>query len=282
MRRYIDAAVLLSEARMMWESYREAYVLIEGETDRVFYSALLGTIPHIQLRAIGGWENVNDIITLARKESFIHVFGIIDKDYHAIVDDGIEEHDQLAFTDNSDIEMMLITSSAYDKFLKVCGSEVKVNAYKDTRTLVLTAAFPLGILRVLSLFNGYNFYFDGIECKDFVTRNDLLTNIDVLIEKVFQRTRSKGIKVMVSNEDIKQQIIAMQKTEDPLVFCNGHDVLDVLCLAMTKVFASASANEYSPGAVFNYLLMAYPKSEFEESELYSKLNVWLKQNIYNT
>ena len=94
MRRYIDAASILSEARMMWESYRDAYVLVEGETDRTFYSALLGAIPHIQFRALNGWENVSNTINLAIKASFSHVLGIIDRDYHAIGNDGIEEHTQ--------------------------------------------------------------------------------------------------------------------------------------------------------------------------------------------
>ena len=215
----------------MWESYRDAYVLVEGETDRTFYSALLGAIPHIQFRALNGWENVSNTINLAIKASFSHVLGIIDRDYHAIANDGIEEHTQLAFTDSNDIEMMLITSSAYDKFLKVCGSNAKVDSYQDIRAPVLTAAFPLGILRALSLLNGYNLYFDGIACKDF---------------------------------------------------CNGHDVLDILSLAMTKAFASASANEYSPESIFNYLLMGYHRTEFEKSALYGKFDTWLKGHVYNT
>ena len=282
MRRYIDAASILSEARMMWESYRDAYVLVEGETDRTFYSALLGAIPHIQFRALNGWENVSNTINLAMKASFSHVLGIIDRDYHAIANDGIEEHTQLAFTDSNDIEMMLITSSAYDKFLKVCGSNAKVDSYQDIRAPVLTAAFPLGILRALSLLNGYNLYFDGIACKDFITKDDLLTNIDTLIEKVFQRTRSSGTKVTVSNEDAKRQIIDMQTLGNPLDFCNGHDVLDILSLAMTKAFASASANEYSPESIFNYLLMGYHRTEFEKSALYGKFDTWLKGHVYNT
>ena len=112
MRKYIDTVSELCEARMMWESYHEAYVFVEGTSDRRFFSTILGHVPHISFRALDGWERVVSVIDLAKKAGFSYTFGIIDKDYHAVINDGFGENEQLAFTDNNDIEMMLVLSSA--------------------------------------------------------------------------------------------------------------------------------------------------------------------------
>ena len=279
MRKYIDTVSELCEARMMWESYHEAYVFVEGTSDRRFFSTILGHVPHISFRALDGWERVVSVIDLAKKAGFSYTFGIIDKDYHAVINDGCGENEQLAFTDNNDIEMMLVLSSAYDKFLQVCGNEEKISMHQDARTPVLTAAFPVGILRAISLSQRYCLDFDGIECKDFVSRDNLYMNTDMLIQKIFHRTQSKGTRIDVSVEDLKSQLEHLQTSAVPIDYCNGHDVLDILCLAMTKLFSSASANQYTPRNVFDYLLMSYSFDEFKGSKLYAKLNVWLQRFI---
>lgn len=275
MQKYIDAATILSEARMMWSGYQEKYILVEGETDRLFLNTVLGEIPRVRIRAVGGWELVYNTISQAQKEEFVQLLGIIDKDYHVINKDEITESKQLAFTDMNDIEMMLFMSKAYDKFLKICGSESKLKVCPDTRAIILSAAFFVGVLRSISLKNQYCFNFDGIECKDFVDKNNLILNLDKLVEKIIQRTRSNGTTVTVSNEEVKRIILITKEDKKAEEYCNGHDVMDIIGIAMTKVFASASSKEYSPEVIFNYLLMGYTSEEFQKSKMYDKINEWM-------
>lgn len=275
MQKYIDAATILSEARMMWSGYQEKYILVEGETDRLFLNTVLGEIPRVRVRAVGGWELVYNTISQAQKEEFVQLLGIIDKDYHVINKDEITESKQLAFTDMNDIEMMLFMSKAYDKFLKICGSESKLKVCPDTRAIILSVAFFVGVLRSISLKNQYCFNFDGIECKDFVDKNNLILNLDKLVEKIIQRTRSNGTTVTVSNEEVKRIILITKEDKKAEEYCNGHDVMDIIGIAMTKVFASASSKEYSPEVIFNYLLMGYTSEEFQKSKMYDKINEWM-------
>lgn len=275
MQKYIDAATILSEARMMWSGYQEKYILVEGETDRLFLNTVLGEIPRVRIRAVGGWELVYNTISQAQKEEFVQLLGIIDKDYHVINKDEITESKQLAFTDMNDIEMMLFMSKAYDKFLKICGSESKLKVCPDTRAIILSVAFFVGVLRSISLKNQYCFNFDGIECKDFVDKNNLILNLDKLVEKIIQRTRSNGTTVTVSNEEVKRIILITKEDKKAEEYCNGHDVMDIIGIAMTKVFASASSKEYSPEVIFNYLLMGYTSEEFQKSKMYDKINEWM-------
>lgn len=275
MHRYIDAPSILAEAKMMQKDCQETYILIEGESDKIFFNTLMEPHPQIRFRPVNGWKQVYDTIRLAQEESYTNIAGIIDKDYHQLIEDTITETPQLFFTDANDIEMMLFLSSAFEKFLTVCADESKLNLQLDPRKPILTAASYLGALRAISLTEQYHFCFDGFECKDFVHRNTLVPNCKQLIEIITQRTRSKGTQVIVTNESLETCINAFIQAHSPLVLCNGHDVLDILSIAMTKLYASYSSNQYNADALFDYLLMGYTREEFQESELYKKLFGWI-------
>lgn len=278
MQKYIDGSTILTEAKMMYHDYHETYILIEGESDKTFFNTLMGKSANIRFRPVKGWERVRNTILLAQKESYAPIAGVIDRDYHSLLQDGVEENEQLFFTDSNDIEMMLFESSSFDKFISVCADENKIKAYEAPRLPVLESASHLGALRALSLFHQYHFHFDGFECKDYINRNSLDPDCTKLVEKITQRTRSKGTLVTVTNDLLKLQIEEFTKQHNVQCLCNGHDVLDILGIAMTKLYASASSSQYNADALFDYLLMGYSVEEFQESRLYKALSDWIKAN----
>ena len=119
MQKYIDESTILAEAKMMYHDCHEAYILIEGNSDKCFFSVLMGNQSNIRFRPVKGWERVHNAILLAQKESYTPIAGVIDRDYHSLFNDGVEENKQLFFTDSNDIEMMLFESSSFDKFLSL-------------------------------------------------------------------------------------------------------------------------------------------------------------------
>lgn len=279
MQKYINAAVILSEAMMMQKDYHETYILVEGESDKIFFNTLVDADTNIRFRPVNGWKQVYDTISLARQKEYTNVLGIIDRDYHLLVQDGVIEDDQLLFTDSNDIEMMLFYSNSFQKFLIVCADANKLNGYIDPRMPILRAAAYLGALRAISLTNQYNFCFDGFECKDFVNRSSLTADCKQLVERIIQRTRSKGIQVTVTKEELELQIQVFIQEHDICFLCNGHDVMDILGIAMSKLYASSSANQYTVDILFKHLLMGYSTEEFQKSQLYKKLISWIHTNV---
>lgn len=278
MRNYIDAPSILSEAKMMWDSNKKLCIFVEGKSDRIFFNSLFKDIKNIQIRALEGWENVESVISLARKNNFTKALGIIDKDYHYVNNDGIVPNEQLLFTDDNDIEMMLFNSTAYDKFLEVCGKENKLKLYDDKRLMVLEAAFPIGAFRSISLANNYCLCFDGFDYKSITDKNSLFVDVEKLVTKIVERTCSKGNKVIINKEEIINQISLIKSNKIITSYCNGHDVLNILCIAMTKLYATASANDYTPTAIFNYLLMGYSFNEFKKTSLHREIVKWINSN----
>ena len=278
MQKYIDEYTILAEAKMMYQDCHETYILVEGQTDKTFFDVLVGRQSNVRFRPVSGWERVHKTILLAQKERFNNILGIIDKDFHVLLHDGVTENNQLFFTDSNDIEMMLFNSVSLEKFLAIYADQNKLNAGEKPRNRILNAASCLGALRVVSLVNRYNLRFDGFECKDFIDRNTLVPDAKKLIKKITQRTISNGTSVSVTEEVLESQASDLMQVYYPHDLCNGHDVLDILGIAMTKCFSSLPATQYNPDTIFGYLLMGYSDNEFHETQLYNKLTMWIQSN----
>ena len=278
MQKYIDEYTILAEAKMMYQDCHETYILVEVQTDKTFFDVLVGRQSNVRFRPVSGWERVHKTILLAQKERFNNILGIIDKDFHVLLHDGVTENNQLFFTDSNDIEMMLFNSVSLEKFLAIYADQNKLNAGEKPRNRILNAASCLGALRVVSLVNRYNLRFDGFECKDFIDRNTLLPDSKKLIKKITQRTISNGTSVSVTEEVLESQASDLMQVYYPHDLCNGHDVLDILGIAMTKCFSSLPATQYNPDTIFGYLLMGYSDNEFHETQLYNKLTMWIQSN----
>lgn len=268
MQRYIDEYTILAEAKMMYQDCHESYILVEGQTDKTFFTVLMDKQSNIRFRPVSGWERVHKTILLAQKEGFKNILGIIDKDFHVLLQDGITENDQLFFTDSKDIEMMLFNSVSLERFLNIHGDENKLKVGGSPRDRILNAGSCIGALRMVSLSNRYNLRFDGFECKDFIDRNTLVPDFKKLIRKITQRTASNGTSVSVAEAILEGQANECMRAYCLHDLCNGHDVFDILGIAMTKCFASLPSNQFNPDALFGYLLMGYSNNEFHETKLY--------------
>lgn len=47
MQKYIDEYTLLAEAKMMYQDCHESYILVEGQTDKTFFTVLMGSQSNI-------------------------------------------------------------------------------------------------------------------------------------------------------------------------------------------------------------------------------------------
>lgn len=56
MQKYIDEYTLLAEAKMMYQDCHESYILVEGKTDKIFFTVLMGSQSNIRFRPVSGWE----------------------------------------------------------------------------------------------------------------------------------------------------------------------------------------------------------------------------------
>lgn len=275
MQEFIVPSVILDQARMLYRDANKLTVIVEGSSDRTFFRTIMGE-QDMQFYPVNGWEKVRDIIDVAIAQGYVETMGIIDRDYHVLLNDGVTENDQLAFTDQNDLEMMLFLSPSFSKFLKISAIEAKLSTIENPRSPILKAASYLGALRALSLKNNYCLCFDEYKCKDYVEHMRLAADIKQLVKKVVQRTRSKGIRVSVDETALLSAVNDYVRDNCAECLCNGHDVIEIVGIAMRKLYASADATEYSEERVFEMLLQGYTYEEFQKSELFKKLKVWME------
>ena len=104
-------------------------------------------------------------------------------------------------------------------------------------------------------------------------------NVDAnrLVELVCARTCSNGTAVKSREilSQYKDEFVSSLKDE----CINGHDVLNIVCIAMQKVFATNQATWFSEKNVFTHLLMGYGNVEFGKTALHKSIYDWYCQNI---
>lgn len=274
MQEFIVPSVILDQARMLYRDTNKLTIIVEGTSDRTFFRTMLGE-QVVQFSPVNGWEKVRDIIDVAIVQGYVETMGVIDRDYHVLLNDGVTENDLLVFTDQNDLEMMLFLSPSFTKFLSISAIEVKLSSIENPRTPILKAASYLGALRAMSLKNNYCLCFDEYKCKDYVEHTRLAADVKQLVKKVVQRTRSKGISVSVDETALANAVNDYVRDNCAECLCNGHDVIEIIGIAMRRLYASADATEYSEERVFEMLLQGYTFEEFQKSELYKKLKRWM-------
>lgn len=275
MRALVETMNPLTEINMLLKDTDGKIIFLEGETDICFFKTMLSCPRKIFYKPLGGWEKIVQRVREVNQAGLTRVCGVIDKDYHDILDDGILEIDNLFYTDENDIESILFYSNCYEKFLDVYCSFEKTTSLLDVRQCILAAATPIGALRYVSLKYDENLWFNGVEHKDFIKKDTLTTDVNKLINKIYGRTKAKGNKPKLQLQQVCEMIEEAIAENSPNQLCNGHDILAIISLGTQKVLASHSATTYPPDAVFRHLLMAYEKTCFEQTKMYENLIQWM-------
>lgn len=279
MKQFITERTFSNEAKMLWDDYKIGTVLVEGETDILFLSSAITDYKNIKYRSACGWENVVKTAILANSEGFTKLVCVIDKDYHELLSDLDAEYN-LLFTDKNDLESMLFYSIAFDKFLRICGSADKLQAIEDPRKIILDAAIAIGRLRVLAKKYGVPLKFEGIDYSKFIDKKSLKADANRLVELVCTRTCSGGTPVRFGEVWSWYEDDFVSSLKDECI--NGHDILNIVCIAMQKVFGTYQATCFSENNVLTHLLMGYGNTEFQKTALYKSIDNWYRQNIVQT
>lgn len=270
MKQYITAELIVDEAKMLIIDSKCPYVLVEGDSDKKLYGTL---IPKAKatFRQLSGWENVVDVVKCANDRDVHGIAGIIDRDYHELLQDGVLNVPNIYHTDENDLEMMLLCSSAFDKFISLSANTEKMNSADECRNVIIQAAAHIGALRYISMRDGIGLSFQNMDMTKVIDKSTLNVNLTKYVTKVCSRSRSKGIAI---SESISQLVSKMEEALrhfHPKLLCNGHDGMAVLAVSLQKMYGNYNANEYSEERLLEALSMGYTMSLFSESILYNSL-----------
>ncbi len=286
MREYIDENYIYGELKL-WKSARKnnaVGVLVEAKTDELFYRPYFSK--NTSFFKTGGFPKLQATFDKIEKNKDKGFIGIIDADFKRIDNESIKYHN-LFLSDGHDIEMMTINSPAWEQVLdfhidkkKIYYFEKKHN--KNIKDYLFDIAKSIACVRYLNNKEKIGLVFrtfkknkpDFIDYQKFVNKEDLSFDYDEML-KTIENKSSKQNFFKTNNVHLIELNNIQKKQYDLLEFCNGHDITNLLALALRKAIGNTTIKGTD---IENQLIIAYRFDDFKTTNLYKELLAWEQTN----
>ena len=282
LRQLVTPVILANELRMLRQDPRRqrlTIVLCEGTKDREVYKDKFKQ-EHIHLVAVGarvttpraeGGARAAVLATLRALASLPGVLAIVDADCDPLLNQTPPEN--VHFPDGNDLEIMLLCSPALAKVLGERGSEAKLQRHlesgTDPLTVLLREGVKIGRLRFLSRREGWRLRFEDLPMKKLFDRATLQLDEAELLRLICARTASNLTKPPTS--EVLQAQLRTVADHDPCLLCCGHDLVELLSLALGGAFGS---NTIPSEDLERDLRLAFAPAHFTPTQLYAALRRW--------
>jgi hypothetical protein len=248
------------------------YLIVEGSTDWSLFSKFIDSQTSA-IRSANTRESVFSVLQILQASSFPQLLAIVDLDYDGLLGKNVARQD-VFYTPDHDLEILLLRSSALTDVLREFGSQSKIeaaqNAGIDPLQLSLNAAEPLGCLRLASIKKDWALRFAEMKF-DFVDTQDLSPDTDRLVEHICGRnqfttcTRSEALQQIRSEKSQGHNIWQLVV---------GHDVSTILAISLRKLFGTHSNGDITGDLFESSLRLAYSLHEFRQTRLYADVIQW--------
>ena len=233
-RDYIDGYSLANEIRLSRSKFKGSFFLVEGVSDKNFFlnfcdNQVCSIIP------CNGKKNLLDAIKDLDRTEFCGALGFADRDFTD--DKALSDYKgKIVFTDENDMEIMLLCSEGLDKVLNEFGNQEKINSVtssqgKSVKELIFASASIIGSLRALSKKNNLSLSFEGMDYK-FTSSNSFFLSEKSTVRHILGRT--KETVNMSENEILGHVNNRTQEVTSLKNLCCGHDCIRVLGRAFKK------------------------------------------------
>lgn len=266
----------------MWKSGRKegtVIAIIEAKSDERFFKKFFNT--NTVFFPVDGFQNVINVIADIEKD-VAGILGIIDADFRNYTGEKLTS-ENLFMTDFHDIEMMTIASNVWHEVVSYYSQTEKLVKFEQTnrkslREYLLEIAKPIADIRFLNHQHNLGLTFKT-RSKDKYIWLDYGKFID---EKKFNIVHKQLLKVVEDksqklhffkrNPHLETELANLAKIACSLYqFCNGHDVMNILALALKKMIGKT---DISGQELESYFIVAYRMEDFSQTNLYEQLKKW--------
>jgi hypothetical protein len=274
MQQYLGPSYYAGEMRLRRSSDHDAFIIVEGPSDLKFYRQI---VLENGIVVASNKSMAIEILEVLNEDNFLGVVAIVDKDFDELRAT-LPQADNLFFTDSHDLETLLIQSPALEKVLGELGSKEKINKLgRDVRDVLLDAGCSIGYLLWISLQDGLNLKFEGIQYSNFLDKKLLVLDESNLMKEVKNKSQKPGLNV----NNLQKQISQLRNpNHDRWQVCRGHDLVEILSFGLIHAIGSQKSAEVAVESLERSLRLAYQSSYFSQTKLYSNLEHWQHQNSY--
>lgn len=279
---YISGETIAATVMMMRRSQLipKPIVLVEGDKDRrVLRNALSH---HAEVVPGSGKSLTLDALNYIDINSAMEwLIVVVDADFDRLL--GIKHDRVVLLTDAHDMDCEHIKSRALVKVVEELCSERKClkefsirkaenpqALASEIRKVLLSVAAPIGLLRLISIQNGFELAFKKVEHAKVLERARFAVNVSSLISVVLAAGAKTGVTPSVLERELEK---ARAAGYDPWQICQGHDITKLLALAVRKYWGVGRLTE---DEVERGIRLAYEAEYLWQTALGNEINTRLR------
>jgi hypothetical protein len=262
---------LANEVRLKRTQFAGTFLLVEGPDDSRFYRRFIEP-RHCRLSVGFSKENVISAIDLLDAGGVNGILGVVDSDFDVLEGKNLPSLN-LVRGDCHDVEALLVRSPSLETVLHEFASHEKLVRFEakyngPVRKWLVETARCLGYLRWNSLRAGLKLRFEGLAFSHFV--NPLTLELDAAALRAEIKNNSQNWKI--SDRELNAAGWPADKGEDPWQLCCGHDLVELLTLALRRAIGSKQG--LTTDGVSSALRLAYSHEHFVGSALRAQVGRW--------
>ncbi len=273
MREYLGPADIANNVSMLRGAFDGTVLVVEGITDYRLYGKLSDR-ENVELIVAHSKDNASAVVKeLFHNRKDDKVLGIVDSDLDKAL--SVRRDPPLFQTDTRDLEGMMIRSRALDEVIWEYGDRAKtenfVKNYGEIRDVLISSAYPLGTLMLISENNGRDLCFRDLDFGRFIDRRTLQCDIRNMVDEVIYNSRSPNLGAKELRKRLEEE---MEHHRDPWTICRGHDLVEILLIGLRYVFGGYNCCNMRCGELNGALRLAFDMEHFAETGLYRATSEW--------
>ena len=261
--------VIVNEILMISSNFSGSHFLVEGTDDCKFWRPRLIS-QNVNLVDCEGKTNLLDSAGILAN-NFSKVVGVFDSDFD--IHRGIVcPHNFLIHTDDNDLEIMLVKSSAFDTFKNEFAELPLIQKFENSVGVsviehIEKISKAFGQLRFLSCIRGHRVDFDKLSPYRFVSPINWSFDYDSLKSEY---ANLANMTVLA----LEQSIIADCPILPLWGYSQGHDTVRIIAQGFKKTIGSTHMSEHD---VTRILRIAFTRDMLRQTALYTWLDSFQKQ-----
>ncbi|UXE63183.1 MAG: DUF4435 domain-containing protein [Woronichinia naegeliana WA131] len=261
------------QIRLRRDAFAGVFLIVEGHSDKLVYSNFVNS-ETCEFVISDGKEQALNTIKILDNDKFTGVFAVVDADFDRL-ENNLPESPNILLTDDHDLEVMILKTPALEKVIKERGSEEKTKD-NNIREILLKIGQEIGYLRWISQKNNLSLRFEGLDFGKFIKKDTLEIDYSDLIKTIKDHSQKQSLV----NQEIEEKIeILRNKEHDPSQVCCGHDIMQILSLALCKAWGTCKPTDVKAENLERDLRLAYERSYFYQTQLYFLIQNWQNTNV---
>jgi Protein of unknown function (DUF4435) len=266
---------LLARLRLDVAARQRGAIVVEGRTDSEVFAAAFD----IAKQAFFPLRGRNNVLRFADSLDPSEVPGVIciaDRDFDGAA---LECRDRwhIVFSDNADLESMLLGSAALERVLEAWASRSKLESFGGptaVRSRAGSVASPMSSLRTANAAHRYGWTLSDRDLADATDQKTLEVNLVSLADRVARTARVTRGEIQTA---LETPVPACPETRAPLT--RGRDAIAIIEVALRFLIGSLSKAQVSRGLVERSLRLAVKPSDFDHAPFAARFRGTLRRAL---